>query len=373
MDLKAFLENFDTIAEAPGGIAKLRALILDLAVRGKLVPQDPEDEPANEILKQVQEIREAKKIAEKKIEKLETPDDCQLPAGWIWTCLQELGEINPKNDLPDEIKVGFVPMSLVPTDYRQAVEYEERRWSEIKKGFTHFANGDVGVAKITPCFQNRKSVVFLDLPNSYGAGTTELLVFRSLAETIEPKYVLLFLKTPSFIDEGLSKMTGTAGQQRVPRDYFAGCAFPLPPLAEQKRIVEKVDELMVLCDRFAVAKQTRDDLRQKLRGSAIAALMNAETDEALEKSWAIVRDNWHSLSQDPKDVDDLRRSILQLAVRGKLLPQNSTDDSVSILLDKIEYEKKQLNQTVSIRKSSTIPLSGDAIPCEVPKTWMCKI
>ena len=116
---------------------------------------------------------------------------------------------------------------------------------------------------------------------------------------------------------------------------LAGLEVLLPPLAEQKRIVGKVDELMALCDRLAAAKQTRDDLRQKLRGSAIAALMNAETDEALEKSWAIVRDNWQTLSQDPKDVDDLRRSILQLAVRGKLVPQNPEDETAQKLLLKI--------------------------------------
>jgi type I restriction enzyme S subunit len=111
------------------------------------------------------------------VEKLEEPDAWELPIGWAWTCLQELGEINPKNNLLDEMEVGFVPMPLVPTDYRQSVGYEKRRWSEIKKGFTHFANGDVGVAKITPCFQNRKSVVFSNLPNGYGSGTTELLIF----------------------------------------------------------------------------------------------------------------------------------------------------------------------------------------------------
>lgn len=117
-------------------------------------------------------------------------------------------------------------------------------------------------------------------------------------------------------------VTGTA-QPKMNQAKMNSIPVPLPPLTEQKRIVEKVDELMTLCDRLAAAKQTRDDLRQKLRGSAIASLMNAETDEALEKSWAIVRDNWHSLSQDPKDVDDLRRSFLQMAMQGRLVRQDT--------------------------------------------------
>ncbi|MBD3886217.1 restriction endonuclease subunit S [Phormidium tenue FACHB-886] len=371
MDFKTFLENFDTIAQAPGGIAKLRSLILDLAVRGKLVPQNPEDEPATGIVKRVQEIRKAKKISEKKSGKLEIPDDWELPIGWVWSCLQELGEINPKNDLPDELKVGFVPMALVPTDYRQVVDYEERQWGEIKKGFTHFANGDVGIAKITPCFQNRKSVVFSNLPNNYGAGTTELSIFRSLSESVDPKYVLLFLKTPSFINEGVLRMTGTAGQQRIPREYFAGCAFPLPPLAEQKRIVEKVDELMALCDRLQASQEARDNLRQKLRASAIDSLMNAETDEELKKSWAIVRDNWQTLSQKPEDVDDLRRSVLQLAVRGKLVSQNSNAEPASVLLAEITKEQKQLIEERKVRKPENLPpIQLDDMPFLLPQEWI---
>jgi type I restriction enzyme S subunit len=133
-------------------------------------------------------------------------------------------------------------------------------------------------------------------------------------------------------------MTGTAGQQRVPREYFAGCALPLPPLAEQKRIVTKVDELMALCDRLSSAQQTRDNLRQKLRKSATDSLMNAD-DEALEKGWAIVRDNWHTLSQSPEDVGDLRRSVLQLAARGKLTVQNPEDESASQLCRKLFKRK----------------------------------
>ncbi|MBD2367508.1 MULTISPECIES: restriction endonuclease subunit S [Leptolyngbya] len=332
-------------------------------MRGKLVPQSPEDEPATELLKQVQEIRKAKKIASKKSEKLEIPENWSLPAGWVWTCLQELGEINPKNDLPDEMEVGFVPMTLIPTDYRQPVDYEKRQWSGIKKGFTHFANGDVGVAKITPCFQNKKSTVFSNLPNHYGAGTTELLIFRSLLGAIDPRYVLIFLKTPSFIDEGVLRMTGTAGQQRVPRDYFAGCAFPLPPLAEQKRIVEKVDELMALCDRYQQSQETQDKLRQKLRGSAIASLMNAETDEELQKSWSIVRDNWRSLSQKPEDVGDLRRSILELAVRGKLTAQDTTDQSAFLVANQIKHKKNHTTKSKQAEKAVNFPF-------EIPSNWI---
>jgi len=140
------------------------------------------------------------------------------------------------------------------------------------------------------------------------------------------------------------------------KDFF----IPLPPLAEQKRIVEKVDELMSLCDRLQAAKQTRDTLRQKLRGSAIDSLMNAQTDEELQKGWAIVRDNWVELSQSPEDVGDLRRSVLQLAVRGKLLPQNPMDEPANNLLEEVFMEKEKIVYQESISREKALPTVEEA-------------
>lgn len=346
MDLKTFFEHFDTLAEAPNGIQRLRELILDMAVRGKLVPQDPEDKPAQEILEKVKALKVetlTKKRKTKKVEVLEPPEDLELPDSWVWTNLQELGAVNPKNDLPDDLSVGFVPMQMVPTDYRQGVEFEERSWQLVKKGFTHFSNGDVGIAKITPCFQNGKAVVFQSLPNGYGAGTTELLIFRPLQETLIPHYILLFLKSRTFVDEGVDRMTGTAGQQRVPRDYFAGCPVPLPPLAEQKRIVAKVDELMALCDALETAQHTRNTLRQSLRASALDTLMNATSDTELDTAWSFVCDHWDTFSYGSENLTDLRQLILKLAVEGKLIEaQADSIDAQEKILETIKSQRLSL-------------------------------
>ncbi|HEY9613746.1 restriction endonuclease subunit S, partial [Allocoleopsis sp.] len=136
-------------------------------------------------------------------------------------------------------------------------------------------------------------------------------------------------------------LAGSAGStlQYIGIGKIQELLIPLPPLAEQKRIVEKVDELMGLCDRYEAAKQTRDNLRQELRESAIASLMNAETDEELDAAWTFVRDNWHNLSQQPEDVDGLRQSILQLAVQGKLTPQISSKIILKELIEKITTER----------------------------------
>jgi len=147
-------------------------------------------------------------------------------------------------------KVSFVPMPLISNRTDGAHNAETRRWGEIKKGYTHFANGDVGLAKITPCFENEKAVVFEDLESGVGAGTTELHIARPLIDDIDRRFLLLTMKTPSYLENGEAKMTGTAGQKRVPRSYFELTPFALPPISEQKRIVAKVDELIALCEQL---------------------------------------------------------------------------------------------------------------------------
>ena len=253
------LSNLDILATAPGGVARLRELILTLAVQGKLVPQDPADEPASVLLQKTRaekdrlmaegKIRRDKPLAE--IAEGEKP--FEVPEGWEWTSLATIGVINPRNDAPDETLASFVQMSSIPVEFSAAHVSEPRPWKDIKSGFTQFAEGDVGVAKITPCFENGKSTVFQNLSNGIGAGTTELHIVRPLGG-IERRYVLLFLKTPAFLKDGEAVMTGSAGQKRLPRSYFEGKPFPLPPLAEQSRIVTRVAALRRLCA----------DLRQRL-------------------------------------------------------------------------------------------------------------
>ena len=250
------VERMDNLFTVPADLEPLREAVLQLAVQGRLVPQDTEDEPAtvlvDHITKERTKLFRAKKIGKQK----PAPDlahsatAVELPKGWTWTCTAILGVVNPRNLADDDSLVSFCPMPAIPTGYRQRIAPEIRRWSDIKKGYTHFAEGDVVVAKITPCFQNRKSCVMTGLEGGIGSGTTELHVIRIIANKVVPEYLLLFYKSPDFVQMGVATMTGTAGQQRVPREYFAYTPLPLPPLAEQRRIVAKVDELMGLIDRL---------------------------------------------------------------------------------------------------------------------------
>lgn len=150
------------------------------------------------------------------------------------------------------MEVSFVPMCLVKDGYSNHHDFESKKWSDIKNGFTHFANGDIGVAKITPCFQNRKSVIFKNLINGYGAGTTELSVVRTINNTIYDLFLLMLFKSDYFIINGVKSFTGTAGQQRIHKDYIKNFLVPLPPLNEQKRIVARIEQLFAEIDKMGI-------------------------------------------------------------------------------------------------------------------------
>ena len=262
------IENLTPLTIRRDQIKVLRQTILNLAVRGKLVPQDPNDEPASELVKQIA-AEKARLVRSGKIKKpkalpemLNDEPPFLLPPKWRWSQIAEIGIINPRNNASEDLTASFVPMPMIPAEYGLENQHQPRPWAEIKKGYTHFAEGDVGVAKITPCFENGKSTVFRELTGGLGSGTTELHIVRPLF--VNPDYIIVFLKCPHFIETGIPRMTGTAGQKRVPIEYFSNSPFPLPPLAEQHRIVAKVDELLALCDRLETSFTTGDDTRRRL-------------------------------------------------------------------------------------------------------------
>ena len=167
-----------------------------------------------------------------------------IPDTWAWSRLKDVVEINPRNTVEDETVVSFVEMKSLKDGFNNSFVYEKRAWKTVKSGFTHFQNGDVGFAKITPCFQNRKSAVFNELENSYGAGTTELHILRPYQNTMFADYLLWFVKSPYLIEYGKQKFSGTAGQQRFGTDEVKNTLIPIPPQAEQERIFLKIKEIL---------------------------------------------------------------------------------------------------------------------------------
>ena len=245
---------------------KLKKSILQYAIEGKLVKQDPNDEPASVLLERIKAEKE-KLIKEGKIKrdknesyiyqgddknyyeklpnneiKLVEKVPFAIPNNWVWQYLQSIVEINPVNKLLDDTYVGFISMNLIEAQWSNQFSYIKKMWKQVKNGFTHVSNNDIIFAKITPCFQNRKSVILDNLPSGYGAATTEVHVLRNHS-LFNIKYLFYFIKTEYFVQYGIKHFTGTAGQQRFGTKALKDTYIPLPPLAEQKRIVNKVERL----------------------------------------------------------------------------------------------------------------------------------
>lgn len=373
--MNALIEQFDLLATSTGGIAKLRELILSLAVRGQLVQQDRDDEPASELLKKIHaekdrliaegKIKRDKPLAE--IGKDEKP--YELPVGWAWSSLAQIGLISPRNDAADDLATSFVQMSSIPARFGESHLVEERAWRDIKSGFTHFSENDVGVAKITPCFENGKSTVFRGLTNGIGAGTTELHIVRPIGGTL-PDYILLFLKTPDFLVAGEQVMTGSAGQKRLPRQYFESTPFPLPPLAEQSRIVAKVEELMALCDRLEAEQGHAARVQGHWVEAALDQLAESADADEFRRHWQHLAEHFDSLFATPESIERLNATLLQLAVRGKLVPQDPNDEPASELLKQIRAEKDRLILEGKIKRGKPLPpITEDEKPYELPEGW----
>ena len=246
---------------------QIKKSILQYAIQGKLVEQDPNDEPASELLKKIK-AEKAELVKQGKIKKdkqesyifkgddnrhyeqigSETKDITEeipfdIPNNWSWCRLGNVCQLNPRNTVDDGIDAAFIPMNLITDGFNNKHSYIIKKWKEIKQGFTHFANNDVGVAKITPCFENRKSVIFSDLPNGIGAGTTELHIIRPYCNIL-PEYILAIFKTDYFITNGVKNFTGTAGQQRINSQFVRDLIAPIPPIHEQYQIVQKITKML---------------------------------------------------------------------------------------------------------------------------------
>jgi len=369
-------DNLPLLAGAPNGIKKLRELILELAARGKLVPQDPNEEPASELLKRIAEEK-ARLVAEGKIKKQkplaevgEQAEPFELPAGWEWSSLVQVAFVNPRNAAADSLEVSFVPMTFIGTRFDDQHAQEPRLWGEVKQGFTHFAEGDIGVAKITPCFENSKACVFSNLVNGLGAGTTELHIVRPVSGTLDPRYVLAYLKSPQFLLVGETKMTGTAGQKRLPKDFVEVNPFPLPPLAEQHRIVAKVDELMTLCDRLEAQQADADSAHAQLVQALLDSLTQAHDAEDFAQSWQRLAEHFHTLFATESSIEALKQTLLQLAVMGKLVPQDPSDEPASQLLKRIVEEKARLVAERKIKKQEPLAkITEEEKLFELAKGW----
>jgi len=216
----------------------------------------------------------------------------EIPENWVWVEMSDIFLLNPKNDFNDNVDGGFIPMACVCDGYSGEHTFITKQWGDIKKGFSHFQNGDIGIAKISPCFENRKSVIFSDLPNNIGSGTTELVVLRGIL--VNSAFYLLLIKSDWYISEGTKYFKGVVGQQRVHKDIFTTLQVPMPPLREQQKIVDSV------------------------------------------KNWfSVIDEIENGVTELETVIKQAKSKILDLAISGKLVPQDPEDEPAIELLKRI--------------------------------------
>jgi len=363
--------HFDTAFAAPDGIQKLRELILTLAMQGKLVPQDPKDQPAGELLKEI-EAEKQRLVKDGKIKQLQplpeiNPQDMdyQLPNSWEWVRLGEVTNYNGRiniNSEEIEPETWLLDLEDIEKDTSRVLyraKYSERQSKSTK---STFKKGDVLYGKLRP-YLNKVVVADAD-----GICTTEIVPIVPIGG-IDSEFLRWLLKRPSFLDHVNTLMYGVKMPRLGTGDAIMS-VHPLPPLAEQRHIVAKIDRLMARCDELEKLRAERNQKRITIHTAALDRLLNAKESNDFSTAWRFITQHFGELYSVKKNVAELRKAILQLAVMGKLVPQDPTDEPASELLRAIAAEKQQLVKEGKIKQPKPLSdIKPEEVYCELPYGW----
>lgn len=342
-------DNLSLLAGAPNGIKKLRELILELAVRGKLVPQDPKDEPANELLKRIAEEK-ARLVAEGKIKKqkalTERDDEApafELPAGWAWARLSDVVNVlNGRAYKKEELLDAGTPVLRVGNLFTSNHWYYSNLTLEEDK----YCNpGDLlfaWSASFGPfIWQGERSIYH------YHIWKLDFYAKDQLSKHYLYNYLLEQTQEIKAVGHGVSMVHMT-------KEKMEKLVVPVPPLAEQDRIVAKVDQLMALCDQLEAQQADADSAHTQLVQALLDSLTQARDAGDFAQSWQRLAEHFHTLFTTESSIDDLKQTLLQLAVMGKLVPQDPSDEPASELLKRIAEEKATLIAEGKSRKQKQL-------------------
>ena len=362
MNPQRLLQHFDRIAEAPDAVSRLRRFILDLAVRGKLVEQDPADEPAAELLKRIQaekvrllkvgQFREPRSAARIKRERLPFAP----PAHWIWTRLIDIADPS----------YGFA--------------FPSAKFNSAKRGMPLIRIRDISRSDTEAYFEGDFDPTFVVKAGDYLVGmdgdfnlrrwtgkdgllNQRVMRIKGWRCNVDPKFVRLPLQ---MVLDHLHGETSLTTVKHLSAKQVNGIEIPLPPLVEQHRIVAKVDELMALCDRLEEAQSKREQRRDRLVAASLnrinqpAPSAEGETATAFREHARFHLDHLPRLSTRPEQIKSLRQTILNLAVRGKLVEQALNDEPATVLLDRLASARKQLEADGTIRPVKVFSTTEDA-------------
>lgn len=375
------LSNMELIATAPGGVAKLRELILTLAVQGKLVPQDPADEPAGVLLQKIRAEKD-RLIAEGKIKRDkplaeigEEEKPFELPQGWEWVPLGEVVEIIrgitfPASEKTKEKAPGRIAC-LRTANVQEQIEWDDLLF--IGESFVGREDQRLQIHDIVMSMANSRELVgkvalVEHIPHEAATFGGFLGVLRPWF--LEPRFVMALLRTPYARASLIDSASQTTNIANVSLGKLRPLAFPLPPLAEQSRIVTRVEALMRLCDALEAKGQLEAAQHAQLVSTLLGTLTASTTPEELADNWQRVAQHFDLLLDRPEAIDALEQTLLQLAVRGLLVPQDPTDEPASALLQRIRAEKDRLIATGQIKRDKPLPpITDEEKPFELPVGW----
>ena len=359
--------NLPLIADAPEGIRKLRGLILELAVRGKLVPQDEGDEPASALLRRIADEAREKGLSLRTPE-LDYDSPFELPSGWTWAPFGAFAQHNSGKTLDKGRNTGTTRKYITTSNlYWGRFQLENIREMPIqdseldrctarKNDLLICEGGEAGRAAVWDsdeeiCFQNHVHRA------------------RFLGE-ISPYYIYRTLQKMDLSGE-INKYRKGVGISNLSGKALSSIPISLPPLAEQHRIVAKVDELMALCDRLEAEQADAEAAHARLVDALLTALARSTDAADFAAHWQRLAAHFDTLFTTEAAIDALKQTVLQLAVMGKLVPQDPNDEPASELLKRIAKERARLEAEGACKKSKSLPpVTADERPFEVPKSWV---
>ncbi|MFZ4809482.1 MAG: restriction endonuclease subunit S [Hyphomicrobiaceae bacterium] len=363
MNVERLLQHYEKIADATDAIARLRRFVLDLAVRGKLVPQDPKDEPASDVGLKIK-TRSRGQVQES----IEPPFG--VPAGWAWRAVDTLADqvTDGEHATPPRISEAQVPLVTAKNVREGFMDYSQTDWVSYETARKAWGRCRPQVGDL--------------LMVCVGATTGRLTVLREARDMVLVRSVALVRPNSDVLNEYLERAIRSpfvqqqiwasikaAAQPCLYINRIQSLLIPLPPLAEQHRIVAKVDELMGLCDRLEAARAAREAARDRLALASLARL-NAPDPETFQADARFALNALPALTTRPDQIKRLRQTILNLAVRGKLLPQDANDEPASELLKRIAKEKARLVKEGKAKRYDALPeIDLDQAPFELPDGW----
>jgi len=351
-------------------------------VRGKLVPQDPNDEPASELLKCIA-AEKAELVKQGKIKKQkplpeisEDEKPFELPVGWEWSSIQNLCLLengDRSKNYPNKSTLTETGVPFVNAGHLLNGKIDEKEMTFIKEShFETLRSGKFLPGDILFCLRGSLGKSAL-VENISGAIASSLVIVR-VYPLVNNKYVHFYFDSPISY-QFIKKYDNGTAQPNLAANDLARFLIPVPPIDEQIRILGKIDNLMSLCDKLEQQSLTSLDAHQQLVETLLATLTDSQNAEELAENWARISQHFDTLFTTEASIDTFKQTILQLAVMGKLVPQDPNDEPASELLKRIEQEKAQLVKEGKIKKQKPLPpISDEEKPFELPQGWeWCRI